>query len=400
MKKTITVLGNFSGRNAGDAAILGTLMRDVSALYPDVRFKVPTINTGFVRRAYPGYDVQPVGLMPWNLSVKIFGWPTFRAVRKADVVLVTDAIMFDRRLYNPLFNYLWTLSLVLPMARRKGIPVVLYNVSLGPIFTEAGAECLRKVIRSADVIALRDRESFAVLEQIGLQPNNIVTAADCAIGTDPAPAERVEVIAEREGLFRSGRPVVGFNINSYLDTYVRDKQQRGVQRRKFVQDFAAAVDRAIDTFEADVVIVETQPMDLGIANELLSAIRHRDRVKMVSNRTYYYDELAGLMSRMDLFVGMRTHSLILAASVRTPVVGIVTYPKNRGFMRSIELEDYLIEFKDFNAENFFALVKRGWEDRQAMKEHLEKVVPREREKARATAELLRPFLESQRLRGD
>ncbi len=392
MKKTITVLGNFSGRNAGDAAILGTLMRDVTALYPGVQFKVPTINTKFVRRAYPGYDVQPVGLMPWNLSVKIFGWPTFRAVRSADVVLVTDAIMFDRRLYNPLFNYLWTLSLVLPMARRKGIPVVLYNVSLGPIFTEAGAECLRKVIRSADVVALRDRESFAVLEQIELSPENVVTAADCAIGTDPAPTERVDEIATKEGLFRSGRPTVGFNINSYLDTYVRDKRERGVQRQKFVRDFAATVDRAIEEFEADVVVVETQPMDLGIANELLAAIRHRDRVKMISNRTYYYDELAGLMSRMELFVGMRTHSLILAASVRTPVVGIVTYPKNRGFMRSIGLEDYLIEFKDFSAEAFFGLVERGWRNRTSVRKHLENVVPRERAKARATAELLRPFL--------
>ena len=46
--KTIAVLGSNSGRNAGDAAILGNLLRDISALYPDVLFKVPTTHPGFV----------------------------------------------------------------------------------------------------------------------------------------------------------------------------------------------------------------------------------------------------------------------------------------------------------------------------------------------------------------
>ena len=75
--KKICVLGNFSGRNAGDAAILGGLLEDVSSRYPDTLFTVPTINTGFVRRAFSRYRVKPVSLMPWNLSLKILGLPVF-----------------------------------------------------------------------------------------------------------------------------------------------------------------------------------------------------------------------------------------------------------------------------------------------------------------------------------
>ena len=66
--KKICVLGNFSGRNAGDAAILGGLLEDVSSRHPDTLFAVPTINPGFVRRAYARYRVKPVGLLPWKIG--------------------------------------------------------------------------------------------------------------------------------------------------------------------------------------------------------------------------------------------------------------------------------------------------------------------------------------------
>ncbi len=106
----ITVLGNFSGRNAGDAAILGGLLKDVTETFPhrEFQFLVPTINTRFLRDSYQGYPVRAVSLLPTNLSLKILGLPVIRSALGADLVLVTDAILFDRKLYNPLFNYLHT----------------------------------------------------------------------------------------------------------------------------------------------------------------------------------------------------------------------------------------------------------------------------------------------------
>ncbi|MDZ7724139.1 MAG: polysaccharide pyruvyl transferase family protein [candidate division KSB1 bacterium] len=175
--KTIAVLGNNSGRNAGDAAILGCLLNDISERYPDVEFKVPTINPAFVRQAFSKYNVKPVGLLPWNLSAKIYGVPVYRTVLNADLVLVTDAILFDRKLYNPLFNYLWTLSRVLPKAHKRNIPTVLYNSSLGPVPTPAGKKCLKRVVNSADVLMLRDRDSIDLLQDLADQ------SCQCSIGS-------------------------------------------------------------------------------------------------------------------------------------------------------------------------------------------------------------------------
>jgi polysaccharide pyruvyl transferase WcaK-like protein len=60
----VTVLGNFSGRNAGDNAILGNLLEDISSQYPDVEFIVPTLNSRFVREEFGHYRIKALGMMP------------------------------------------------------------------------------------------------------------------------------------------------------------------------------------------------------------------------------------------------------------------------------------------------------------------------------------------------
>ncbi|NET62386.1 MAG: hypothetical protein F6K47_41680, partial [Symploca sp. SIO2E6] len=71
--KKITVLGNFSGRNAGDAAILGNLLDDIAAAHPDALFIVPTLNPRFVKRHFGHHNLKALGLLPWNGALKIFG---------------------------------------------------------------------------------------------------------------------------------------------------------------------------------------------------------------------------------------------------------------------------------------------------------------------------------------
>jgi len=389
--KKITVLGNFSGRNAGDAAILGCLLEDISSRYSDLQFDIPTINVRFVRESYQQYNINPIGLMPWNLSFKIFGLPTIKSVLSADLILVTDAILFDRKLYNPLFNYLWTLSLVLPMAHKKGIPIVLYNSSVGPITRPAGHRSLKRVIDSAKAVILRDRESLELLEREGIDHPNILEGADCALNARPASDDRFLHICKQEYLFESQRPVVGFNVNSYIDAFVREDGGT-FGRDNLVAIYADTVDKVIRTHDVDVIFVETQHMDMGIASEVLSRIQNRDRVRLVSNKQYSYQDICSVLMRLELFVGMRTHSLILSSAMGVPPVGIVTYPKNRGYMRTIGLEGNLVEFRDLSSETFFKKISNAYENRASLKEAMLPRIEKEKQKAAGSADHLGEYL--------
>jgi polysaccharide pyruvyl transferase WcaK-like protein len=389
--KKITVLGNFSGRNAGDAAILGCLLKDISTRFKRAKFYIPTINTDFVNRSFSIYNVHPVGMMPWNLSVKILGLPVLRTVLSSDLVLVTDAILFDRKLYNPLFNYLWTLSKVLPMANKRGIPVVLYNSSLGPIRTEAGKQALEQVINSADLLILRDKESVELLQRLQLTHPNIIEGADCALNAEPVNEKRFQEICIAEALFQSERPVVGFNVNSYVDAFVRS-DGASFGRESLVRLYAETVDRVIEALGVDIIFVETQHMDMNIANEVLSAIRQKERIRLISNKKYSYNEICSVLRRLDLFVGMRTHSLILSSAMGTVPVGIVTYPKNRGYMRTIGMAKNLIEFDDLSTDKFVELITSAYERRSELKNEMIPLLLREKAKARDAALQLIPFL--------
>ncbi|MBN1541000.1 polysaccharide pyruvyl transferase family protein [candidate division KSB1 bacterium] len=389
--KRINVLGNYSGRNAGDAAILGGLLEDIVALQPDVRFTIPTINTRFVRQTYADYPVKPVSLLPWTLSLKILGLPTLISALRADLILVTDAILFDRKLYNPLFNYLYTLSRVLPLAKRFGVPVVLYNCSLGPIRTPQGLKALKRVIKSASMVILRDVESRELLQKLGIDHPQILEGADCALNAQAADDRRFQEICRREGLFASSRGVVGFNINSYVDAFVR-QDGKTFGREQLIELYARTADRVIQNFDVDVIFVETQHMDLAIAEEVVRRIPYKERVRLISNRQYSYGDICAILKRMELFVGMRTHSLILSSTMGVPPVGIVTYPKNRGYMRTINREKNLIEFRDLSYDTFFEKIRSAFLARSQDRVELVPAVEREKIKARKSADYLKPFL--------
>lgn len=390
--RRVLVIGNYSGRNAGDAALLEGLLRDAREAFPsaDVRYRVPTISPSFVRATY-GDDVEPVGLLPWHLSLKILGVPIVREVLRADLVLVTDAILFDRKLYNPLHNYLHTLSWVLPLGASRGVPVVLYAVSLGEIRSEAGERCLRRVLATARKVLVRDRDSAETARTLhpgGPEPELV---ADCAFSVVPAGRDRVAQICRTEGLFRSGRPVLAVNVNAYVDRYVGAGGER-IGDDRFQAVVARALDRAVERLGVDVLFVQTQLMDLPMAEGILRRVGAPDRFALASNRDLTHNELAGLLRRADALVGMRTHSLILAARVRTPLGGIVTYPKTRGFLESLGLGDQRLEFDAFDTESLWRFLRSVWERRDEIRRRLEGAVETQERLARGAADALRPWL--------
>jgi polysaccharide pyruvyl transferase WcaK-like protein len=392
MVRRICVIGNFSGRNAGDAAILGGLLKDVTAACGPVRFDVPTINPDFVHDQYPTFPVHAVGLLPWHLSIKIFGVPIVRSILRSDLVLVTDAILFDRNLFNPLFNYLSTMALILPMAKARGIPTVLYNVSLGPAQTRMGRACLRRVLDASDKIILRDTESLGELPVGGGYESRVLSGADCALSTEPAAADVIDRIVREEDLLAGGRPFLTFNVNSYIDVFVRNRGER-IAIVEFAALMGETVRRLLAKIDANIVIVVTQPMDLKITNKVLAHVGDKSRIRLVSNLKYSYGELTGIFSRAEMHVGMRTHSLILASSVNTPIVGIIATPKNRGYMRSIRQDERMVEFEDLTADSLTQKILRTWQARHGIRNELAPIIAGEKRKAAQAAEYLRPYLE-------
>ena len=388
--KKITVLGNNSGRNAGDNAILGNLLDDFAAVREDIEFIIPTINTSFITREFGHHTVNPIGQMPWNLSAKNFGLPLYRAMTSADLILVTDNILFDKSFFNPLFNYLSSIALVAPFCHKKGIPIVLYNASVGPITTSFGKKALQKVLDASPLVICRDIATRNLIEsRLRVSHPPIVVHADCALNTEVPSQQRMDGIIRKEGLFANPTGTVGMNVNAYIDSFNTTSK---LNRKDFCQIIASSMDRIIETLGVDILMTISQTMDKGITEECRDLCKYKGQIRIVANTDYSYKELTGLLHQLEIHAGLRTHTLIFCAAANTPMVNINAYPKSHAFMGTIGMSEWSIPVTELTVDDLTRLVFRQWEQRHELRKRMKPVVEEEKYKARASVALIDKLL--------
>jgi len=389
--KTITVLGNNSGRNAGDNAILGNLLDDFALKRSDITFKVPTLSTSFIQKHFGHHPVQPIGMLPWNLAFKNFGFPLYRAMTNTDMVLITDNILFDRKFHNPFVNNLKSIALFSGACKKRGIPIVFYNASIGPIDHDYGCAALQKVLDCSPLVITRDEMTQDLIKNLNLHHPDIIINADCAMNTQIPSESQLDVIIRKEGLFTNPKGTIGLNVNAYIDNW---SQTGTLNRERFCEIITGTADKLIEDLDVDIMFTVTQIMDMKITQECIKLCKNQDRVKVVGNRDYTYQELAGLLSKVDIHAGLRTHTLIFCAAVNTPPISINAYPKSAGFLKTVGAGDWTIDFESLSVENLSTLMVNCWQDRHAIAERMKPVVELEKKKARDSVDLVTDLLDS------
>jgi polysaccharide pyruvyl transferase WcaK-like protein len=387
----VTILGNYSGRNAGDNAILGSLLHDLGDALPNTEFLIPTLNPGFVRRRFGRYRIRPLGLMPWHGSIKIFGCPTLYAMCSSDLILVTDNILFDRRYFDPTSNYLSTISWFVYGSRWLGIPVVLYNAGVGPISSDRGLAALGRVLADCPLAILRDSASLRLLASCGMGSRQLVRGADCALNTPRMSFTRRAALLEGLALPDGGAPLIAFNVNAHI----RDCSGGPSITQHAIRVLAAVADRTIRSLGADVLFVVTQVMDTAFTERVVAAMGEANRVRVASTVRYDYLDLAGLLEASDLVVAMRTHALIIASAMGTPAIDVNVQPKSRAFLHTLGAETWSLPLTELSERSLFDLIALAWEGRNALRAALRLSVPREQALARAGARLVARLLGAQ-----
>lgn len=387
--KKITILGNNSGRNAGDAAILDNMLRDITETSSKLEFHVPSTHPGFIKKHFAKYNAKPVPLLPWYGAVKNFGLPLFKSMLNTDLVLICDNILFDRKFYNPLFNNLASISLVAPWCKKRGIPIVLYNVSIGPIDHAIGKKALQKVLDASPLVTTRDTSTKELFDDLDVNYPELHIQADCALNTLAPGEQRLDLIIAKEGLFTNPKGTVGFNVNAYIDNW---SMEGTYSREDFSRKIAASADKIIEKLDVDIIFFVTQVMDTKITQECIRRSRHRGRIKIISNVDYDYTVIAALLGKVELHIGLRTHTLIFSAAMNTPMVGITSYPKSTGFLKTIQQERWQIPFQDLTPENVCAMMVAAWAEREQTRATLAPIVKTEKQKARHSARLIQQFL--------
>ncbi len=381
----ITLLGNNSGRNLGDAAILSSILESLSQELPGARFYVPSISPAWIRRHYGSkYNVEPLNVMPWTLSLRLLGLPTIWAMARSDAALICDGIIFGKKLFNPAFNYLITLIFLAPLAKLLRCKMICFNCGIGPFPSRISRIFARWVINGCDVVMMRDPKSKHLAEELGVTRPIRITGDSAFINPVSDRARALEVC--RAENMAGDIPKLGINVTSYLDMWLNpdERLSRGAD---LLQVIAEGLKMAEASMEGPVqkVVFCTQPMDLQVSSRLSDLLG----AALVDNTRYLSHDIQAVMRECSLLVGMRFHSLILATAVQVPVVGLIYAPKVRDLMQLLETPRYGLELAQLSAENLAAALAEAWKDRDELRRKQQSVVEGLRQGARLSSRLLK-----------
>lgn len=304
----ILISGYYGFNNIGDESILRTMIEDLREKIDDIEITVLSQNPRDTMEKYAVYAVDRMA--PTQI---------IKAIRHCDVLLFGGgSLLQDATSSSSIFYYL----AILRTAHFFKKKVLLYSQGVGPIRRPWNRRLTARCLRNIDDIAVRDEASAQLLTDIGVDSQKITVTADPVMrahrGDIAKGAELLSAIGCEKD---SQRPLMGWAIKStdlsasFLDEVAKSidwlKEERGVD--SLLIPFH---------YEQDAVVVKT------IAEKVSCDV-------YTITEKYLSDEMLAIIGNLDFLVGVRLHSLIFAAIMEVPMIGISYDPKVDAFMESI-----------------------------------------------------------------
>ena len=363
----ILISGYYGFDNIGDESILRTLITSLREKIPDCRLTVLSHNPASTREKY---GVEAVERMSPGAIL--------RAVRRCDMLISGGgSLLQDVTSSKSIHYYLFIIRLA-KLLRKK---VFIYSQGIGPIDHAFNRRATARALKKADGIVVRDERSAKLLEQIGLPQERIVITADPVIRMKRPDRTVGREILARAGIKKDGRLTVGWAI--------REKNRDST----FVREITECIRWLRENYDAESVLI---PFHYEEDREVCSVIAERTNgaAKCLSEK-YLSEDMLSIIGNMDVLVGVRLHSMIYAAIMGVPIIGVSYDPKCTAFLNSVGL-DSLSTRETFSAEAFKAEFARVLETGKEQTATVAENMRRLQKELDTNEEMIRDIMEGQK----
>lgn len=390
----ITITDFYCASNRGDAAILEGMIISlkkyfpkseivVLSYFPDVAKIINKIPSDIPLIDTSNLSLQKllgvIYLTVWAWLYKNgFRLPEFGRKKQINYYLNCNCILsvggaFINDNYRPailgrLFN--------LYFAKLLGKPVIIYAQSIGPFNTKKYKTLAHIVLNRADLILLRDHESKKVLDKIGVTAPLIHVTADAAFLLHPYDPDVGKDLLRQECFdIKNEKLKVSISVRKW--SFYEQNNIRG--HEQYILTIAAVADYLIETKNAEVIFASTctgfggYPNDDRIvAHEVVNNMRNDAKILCGE---YSPRQLSSIYGNMDIHIGTRMHSNILAMLSGTPVVAIQYEFKTSGLMDSIGLNDFVLDVNHIDSESLIRLVEKAISEKHWIIQQIFKKLP-------------------------
>lgn len=281
------------------------------------------------------------------------------------------------------------------LARFMGKDYFVYSQGIGPINSAYNRKLTYKILRGASGIVVRDESSREFLTELGLAPEKVVVTADPVLSLKPAELEPGRKILEAEGLVLPQKDMVAGESSADLPLTVGFAIRQRKLDSELTDEFVASIAELVKNRDCRVVLI---PFFFAEDMAIIELLKQRldemglgDKVFALSHK-YLTDEMMSIIGNMDILVGVRLHSLIHAAIMGVPVIGISYDPKVNSFMKSLGLKA-MCSIYDFTAEDFLEEFDRVAGHRTELKEKMAAHVAALKQKLGTNEEMIRRIIE-------
>jgi len=309
-----------------------------------------------------------------------------RAYNEADLVidLSGDTIADHKGLYGvAIKNCLGILPAII-----LNKPFVIYSQSIGP-FRWYSHWLLRFCFNRAKAIILREKISLEILNSIKVNNKNIFLKADCAFALDPAPLSRIKEILISEGVhINNDKPLIGISVSRLMES--RDD--------KYVPQMAKYINAIIEEMKVKVILVphvahyDEREDSRDTQRRIYQNLKNRSEV-MVINGNYSSQELKGIISMCDMFIGSYMHACIAALSSGVPTIVLGWAHKYKGIMSLVGLDEFVFDYKSMSTEQLLEATFKQWKNRDNVRKYLSAKAEQARESALQAAEVVKQVIE-------
>ena len=304
----VVMSGYYGFSNAGDDAILQSIHEGILAASRDVAVTVLSNDPELT------WDLCGLEAVP-----RFQVWKVLKSLWRCDALLSGGgSLLQDRTSTRSLLYYLS----IIQAAELFHKPVMLYANGIGPVQKPSNRRRVRRAVERAALVTLRDGSSARELQEMGVTRPDLHVTADPVFNLPPASRERGMELLQAAAVPRE--QVCG-GLSAGL----------AGGRRNFPKSWPACA------------TICGGPMGWRSCFVLMQPKHDRNTTGLVRQAmeepSYLLDtattprELMAVLGEAELCVAMRLHTLIFAARMAVPSMGLVYDPKVDSYLRELDL---------------------------------------------------------------
>ncbi|HSW74999.1 MAG TPA: polysaccharide pyruvyl transferase family protein [Candidatus Saccharimonadales bacterium] len=359
------LLGAYGQTNLGD----DLLLYDYLKLLVERGFTKITINAS-VAKFIPQVILDEFPLA----SIEIFETyntsplELFKRMLKTDVIVYGGGTVFKelyattgRKPYAVIAN----VAAFNTAARLLGKKVYGFHLGIGTIKTRLGRWFSRRAIMASTKTTFRDEASYDYAKNVLKLPENKIELSTDGLFTNrdwQKPWHTLQL--PKTITARKNGKLVGVNVLSDIPDWV--------DRKKYVKNLCDFIDALIE--RGDYVVLLPFQYDFNKHSDLYF-MEHEIVPKLKHKKGYYIakdlalDNIISALQQVDVLVGLRFHSLLLATVANTPFVALAYDTKCWRYTTEINYP-YALKIEEFDAEQLMEQYEKVCKDSAKIKAKL------------------------------